>query len=38
MLANEHVEPSQLVRRLESKQPENADKPLQFFPLMLQAT
>lgn len=38
MLANDNVEPQQLGRHLESKQPENADKPLQFFPLMLQAT
>lgn len=37
MLANDNVEPSQLIRHLEFKHPENADKHLQFFPLMFQA-
>lgn len=31
MLANDKVEPLQLVRHLESKHSENADKPLHFF-------
>lgn len=37
MLANDKVEPLQLVRHLESKHSENADKPLHFFSLMFQA-